>query len=78
MNPKAIGLVPVGATGIPSWSQIPRKPLLKKLAESGLTVIRSDRWKDVQPVDGTVGVPSVRIADDGLWTEVSLPARLDE
>ncbi len=78
VNPKAIGLVPVGATGIPSWSQIPRKPLLKKLAERGLTVIRSDRWKDTQPVGGTLTAPSVRVADDGLWTEVSLPARLEE
>jgi hypothetical protein len=43
-----------------------------------VTVIRSDRWKDTQPVDGALTAPSVRIADDGLWSEVSLPARVEE
>jgi beta-lactamase superfamily II metal-dependent hydrolase len=67
-------LVSVAPTGIPSWSDIPRIPLLDALRERGTRVIRSD-MPDDDPVDPPgAGLPT-RVGPDGLWTEVRVPLR---
>ena len=74
----AVALVPVAPTRIPSWSQIPRKPLLEALGSHGAYVIRSDRWEAVRDDhDGQaaagLAAGEVTVEPTGLWTEVRLP-----
>jgi beta-lactamase superfamily II metal-dependent hydrolase len=66
-------LVSVAPTTIPSWSDLPRAPLLQALADH-CAVLRSD-----QPGAQTVvGKPlAITRAPDDLWVEVSLPTRRD-
>lgn len=71
-------LVSVGPTSIPSWKNIPRKPLLEALATKSHRVTRSDvarrNARRNQPRPSPAD-PAVREAPDGLWTEILLPIR---
>ena len=67
-------LVSVGPTSIPSWSEIPRKPLITRLRKKSAIVLDSDELRE----NARAGKPppdnaAVTEADDGLWTEIRLP-----
>jgi len=71
-------LVSVAPTGIPSWSQIPRGPLLEALRPTWTHVLRSDEPVELSaPGDGpaTATGGNVQVGPDGLWMEVGLPVR---
>jgi beta-lactamase superfamily II metal-dependent hydrolase len=66
--------VSVAATSIPSWSDIPREPLLTDLGKTWGRVIRSDRPAEI----GGTAVPSalpVEVGPGGLWIELQVPTR---
>lgn len=74
-------LVSVGPTSIPSWSGIPRKPLLEALATKSGSVARSDearREARLTPPGPPPADPAIKEAADGLWTEITLPVRRDQ
>lgn len=69
-------LVSVGPTSIPTWQDIPRKPLLTALGKKSGLVADSDELR--QAAIGGEPAPTnpiVTEATDGLWTEIRLPVQ---
>ena len=74
LNDADASMVSVGPTSIPSWKDIPRKPLLTKLRGKSAIVLDSDELRqnaiESKPAPSN---PVVTEAKDGLWTEIRLP-----
>jgi beta-lactamase superfamily II metal-dependent hydrolase len=68
-----VALVSVAPTSIPTWSDIPRQPLLNAIAERKTTVIRSDKSNELTVLEGVAWRASVE--PGGLWIEVEVPVR---
>jgi beta-lactamase superfamily II metal-dependent hydrolase len=69
-------VVSVGSTSIPSWGDIPRKPLLRALATKSRTISRSDELRKAarrKPPDAPPADAAIQEDPDGLWTEFTWP-----
>lgn len=69
-------LVSVGPTSIPSWKDIPRRPLLAALETKSVVVAESDALRQ-NAISGKSLPPGSTLTEekDGLWTEIHLPMR---
>ena len=65
--------VSVAPTGIKSWSQIPRPPLLQTLGKHCDVLIRSDRYDRSLMHSRAPQQVALSRGPGGLWTELRLP-----
>jgi hypothetical protein len=71
-------MVPVGPTRIPSWGDIPRRPLINRLRKRSAIILDSDELReDARAGKPAPDNPAVTRATDGLWTEIRLPLNRD-
>ncbi len=69
-------IVSVAPTGIDSWDEIPRIPLLEELGKKSAMVLNSDDLREAARAGNPPPADKiVTEAADGLWTELRLPVR---